>query len=267
MRTKASAAMPTFWDDLGATEQDELANMYAYFDYKLATFLIMAGEHSYLRFQDEMVVDRAGTDLFQIVPPFPEFDRLLGEPQSDGIKINSTTWEREFEYCMVTLDVDGGTADIDWTHRADSSVENMAEGKPATQISTAYGGDASRVVDGNTDGVWQNDSVNHTATAYEAWWEVDLEAIREIGDIDVWNRTDCCGYRTADFYVLVSVDPFESDDLATTLAQPGVQAVFVEGEAGTPTSIQFDTSGRYVRVQLTTTAEKMNMAEVQVWSR
>jgi hypothetical protein len=113
-RAKASAAMPVFWARLGPTEQDELANMYAYFDFKLAFFLIMAGEHSYMRYSDQVSITYAGTDMFKIVPPFPEFNRKLGAPLSEGVRINSTTWVREFADCKVTLNVDAGTANIEW---------------------------------------------------------------------------------------------------------------------------------------------------------
>ena len=60
MRAKASAAMPAFWARLGAAEQDELATMYAYFDFKLAYFLIMAGERSYMRYSSSPVGGNAG---------------------------------------------------------------------------------------------------------------------------------------------------------------------------------------------------------------
>mgnify|MGYP000918275301 CR=1 FL=1 len=270
-RAKASLAMPVFWNKLGPTQQDELAEMYAYFDMKLAIFLIMAGEQSYFRYVDEVIVNYSGTDMFKIVPPFPEFDRKLGAPISDGVRINATTWEREFEYCKVTLDVEGGMANIDWSHRSDGLVENMAVGKPALQSSTSGSYSADRACDGNTDGNLYNGSVSHTTRDYQPWWEVDLEAIREIGDIDVWGRTDDRSWLLKDFYVLVSEDPFESDDLATTLAQPGVTATYVAGRIdGLPNdmiSLPIDVPGRYVRVQMTSTSSLLMMAEVEVWSK
>ncbi|WDE98918.1 putative glycoside hydrolase [Lentisphaera profundi] len=286
---KASQAMPTFWARLEAKkptpkgkklrpkdqnvfnkaqkEQDALACMYSNFDFKLAYFLIMAGENSYMRISNQVVAERAGTDMFGIVPPFPEFDRKLGRPISAGVRVSATTWQRKFEYCKVTLNVDHDIADIDWSYRSDDKygTENMALGKPATQSSTVEGGVASRAVDGNTDGDMSKGSVNQTGSG-PAWWQVDLEAIREIGKIDVWNRTGKESSRTADFYVMVSMDPFLSKDLKETLAQPGVTAVKVDGKCGTPSSLPFNIAGRYVRVQLTATAGIINMAEVQVWS-
>jgi hypothetical protein len=268
MRAKASAAMPVFWEKLDAGEQDDLAEMYAYFDYKLAMFLIMAGEHSYLRFQDSLLVNDSGSYQFQMVPPFPEFDRKLGAPLSDGIRVSDTTWVREFEYCMVTLDVDGGIADVDWTHRSDGQTENMAIGKPSYQSSTAGDETADRANDGNTDPELDNDSVARTDNGTQIWWEFDLEAVREIGHIDVWGST-YKSWLLEDVYVLVSVDPFESTDFATTLAQPGVKAYFIDGRidrlSNGMASVHVDIPGRYVRVVQSNPGSCI-LAEVQVWS-
>jgi hypothetical protein len=119
MRTKASAAMPAFWARLDSTNQDALATMYAYFDFKLAYFLIMAGERSYLRYQSSPVGGNAGgLDQFKLMPPFPEFNAKLGAPLYEGYKTNSTTWVREFKNCKVTLNVEGGQATLDWRFRA-----------------------------------------------------------------------------------------------------------------------------------------------------
>jgi hypothetical protein len=66
-REKARKAMPTFWEKIDRKEQDELAEIYAYFDFKLAMFLIAAGEHSYFKYAVEPLGDNAGTDLFKNV--------------------------------------------------------------------------------------------------------------------------------------------------------------------------------------------------------
>ncbi|GIW41612.1 MAG: hypothetical protein KatS3mg076_2189 [Candidatus Binatia bacterium] len=141
---------------------------------------------------------------------------------------------------------------------------NLALGKPVLQSSTIVGGVASRAVDGNTNGNWSAGSVTHTNIEPEAWWEVDLLEVASIESIDIWNRTDCCGTRLSNFYVLVSDVPFGSTSLAQVLAQPGVSAFFVPGTAGSPTTVPVNRTGRYVRVQLTAT-EYLSLAEVQVW--
>ena len=50
----------------------------------------------------------------------------------------------------------------------------MALGKPATQSFTAYGGVASRAVDGITNSLFNAGSCTHTEH-HPSWWMVDLE--------------------------------------------------------------------------------------------
>lgn len=147
------------------------------------------------------------------------------------------------------------------------SVTNIAQGKSATQIDDAFGGVASRAVDGNTSGNYSLNSVTHTNYHAQAWWQVDLGAVGQLDKIRVWNRTDCCGDRVTNFYVLVSDTPFASTDLNATLSQPGVSAYLTPGMAGTPTTLTVNRTGRYVRVQLAG-ANWLNIAEVEVlgWS-
>ena len=69
--------------------------------------------------------------------------------------------------------------------------ENVARGKPATQVSTTHDAPAARAVDGNTEGgFFVGNSVTHTATQADPWWEVDLGAEEAVERIVVWNRTD-----------------------------------------------------------------------------
>jgi len=81
----------------------------------------------------------------------------------------------------------------------------------------------------------------------------------------VWNRTDCCGEALTNFYVFVSDVPFTSTDLAATQNQAGVSSYPVPGQAGSPTSINVNRTGRYVRVQLVG-VDRLSLAEVQVWA-
>ncbi len=146
-----------------------------------------------------------------------------------------------------------------------TNASNLAYNKTTTQSSTAYSAPASRAVDGNTSGNWNDGSVTHTSVQSQAWWEVDLGSVESIATIDVWNRTDCCGSALTNFYVFVSDVPFTSTDLTTTINQSGVSSTNVTGQAGTPTSLTVNRTGRYVRVQLVSTSERLSLAEVQVW--
>jgi hypothetical protein len=86
-----------------------------------------------------------------------------------------------------------------------SNGENVALKGTATQSSTAYSGEAKRAIDGKTEGdFFKGQSVSHTNTEKDPWWEVDLGSPVEIERIAIWNRTDSnLGSRLADFRVSV----------------------------------------------------------------
>jgi YD repeat-containing protein len=145
---------------------------------------------------------------------------------------------------------------------------NLAQGKPTAQSSTlVYNppGDASHAVDGNTDGNYFAGSVTHTNTDNQPWWQVDLGAVQSVGAIHLWNRTDCCQDRLANYYVFVSDAPFASTDPAQTQAQAGVWTSYNAGQAPTHATLTANRAGRYVRVQLAGTGI-LSLAEVQVFA-
>jgi RHS repeat-associated protein len=147
---------------------------------------------------------------------------------------------------------------------AGSGVANLALNKPATQSSTGWDGLAQRGVDGNTDGNFWNGSVTHTAFETQPWWQVDLQSVMTLQNINVWNRTDCCGEALTNFYVFVSDNPFTANDVTSTQNQPGVSTYYVAGQGGVPSMIALNRTGRYVRVQLGG-YERLSVAEVQVF--
>jgi putative heme-binding domain-containing protein len=72
-----------------------------------------------------------------------------------------------------------------------SDGRNVARQGKAKQSSTAYGGAASRAIDGNTSGSYGAGGQTHTAEgSRNPWWEVDLGAEYPIGSIVIYNRTD-----------------------------------------------------------------------------
>jgi RHS repeat-associated protein len=142
---------------------------------------------------------------------------------------------------------------------------NVALNKTAAQSSThASGAAASRAVDGNTDGIFSNNSVTHTLNDANAWWHVDLGQVETIGTIQIWNRVEF-PERLTNFYVFVSDVPFTSTNLTTTLNQAGVSSYQTTGQCGFPTELAINRTGRYVRVQLAGT-NYLSLAEVQVWT-
>ncbi|MDD5286438.1 MAG: discoidin domain-containing protein [Desulfuromonadaceae bacterium] len=140
---------------------------------------------------------------------------------------------------------------------------NLALKKSVRQSSTGYGGNAAHAVDDDTNGNYNANSVSHTNNDKEAWWEVDLGRTQNIREIIIWNRTDCCGERLSNFYLLVSERPFNSNSLVEALNNNSIRNYQYAGIAGSKVSIPFDTPGRYVRVQLRGT-NYLSLAEVQV---
>ncbi len=133
-------------------------------------------------------------------------------------------------------------------------ITNIALTGTASQSSTAFRGSASRAVDGNTDGSYNRNSVTHTASSNQPWWEVELSEISTIDSINLYNRTNsCCITRLSNFTVSI-------------LDENGA-IVFSSFFADSPNpSISIDVggiTGKTVRVQLEGT-NFLSIAEVQV---
>jgi azurin/glucose/arabinose dehydrogenase len=72
-----------------------------------------------------------------------------------------------------------------------SGGRNIALTGKASQINTAFDGDAARAIDGKTSGVYGEDSTTHTRENIEnPWWELDLGSEQPIESVSIWNRTD-----------------------------------------------------------------------------
>ncbi|MCP3976353.1 MAG: hypothetical protein GY720_17855 [bacterium] len=142
---------------------------------------------------------------------------------------------------------------------------SVPAGSVATQSSTfpgSYGPELA--IDGNVSGTDLDvHSITQTNFDVEAWWELDMLSSIQVDRVMLWNRTDCCADRLADFYLFVSDVPFTTADVATTLAQPGVTAVFHAGPAPAYVELQPGVTGRYLRIQLTG-QNHLTLAEVQV---
>jgi len=147
---------------------------------------------------------------------------------------------------------------------------NLAQNKLATQSSTLpeYGSTYAGVaVDGNTDGNFFNRSVTHTNADANAWWQVDLGASQTIGNVVVWNRTDCCSSRLGDYWVFVSDVPFLATDTPASLQNRA--NTFSSHQTAVPSpsaTIPVNAPGRFVRVQLSGT-NNLSLAEVQVFGQ
>ena len=101
-----------------------------------------------------------------------------------------------------------------------SDGRNIAPTGKASQINTAYGGPASRAIDGNKSGNYGDEGQTHTAeNTPNPWWEVDLGAEVPIDSIAVFNRSEGNYYTRLDRYTLKVLDAsrkvvFEAANLA-----------------------------------------------------
>jgi hypothetical protein len=147
---------------------------------------------------------------------------------------------------------------------ANSPVKNVALNKATKQSSQGWGGEPKRAVDGNTSGNYGHKSVTHTQAKKESWWQVDLAGVYDIETINVYNRTDCCGERLSNFYVMVSDTPFPAD-LNSAKNQANWNQ-HVADQAKQKESFTVGTKGRYVQVQLAG-SNNLSLAEVEVMGR
>ena len=141
---------------------------------------------------------------------------------------------------------------------------NLAQGKSASQSSTYVDAGASRAVDGNADGNYNNNSVSHTNYTVNPWWQVDLGSKTAIASISLWNRTDCCGDRLRNFFVFVADYDMTGKIFGDLVVDTTVWRYSLGTAAPTALNIPVNTTGRYVRVQLAGT-EHLHLAEVQVF--
>ena len=134
--------------------------------------------------------------------------------------------------------------------------ENIAWKKQATQSSTAYGGNANRALDGNTNSSYSQNSVTHTNFEKQAWWQVDLGRSEQVGLVRLFNRGDGeLAKRLSNFDVILYDEKGQE-----------VSKQFVKQLTSNQLDVQFNGKiGRYVRVQLHHEYQALSLAEVEVF--
>lgn len=135
-------------------------------------------------------------------------------------------------------------------------MENIALGKQVSQSSTAFGGDASRALDGNTNSSYSQQSITHTKFENQPWWEVDLGRTEQVGLVRLHNRGDGeLSKRLSDFDVILY------DEKGKEVARQ-----YVSKLDGTSLDVQLNGKlGRRVRVQLRKNNQALSLAEVEVF--
>ena len=138
---------------------------------------------------------------------------------------------------------------------------NLSVGKPASHKCN-YGSryPASKGTDGIVNK--RRRYITHTCKTSNSWWQVDLQATKEIDSVQLWNRGDCCRFRLSNFYIRF-LD--ESGNEVKNIFHAGG----LEGDQWT--QIFYPGKGvfaRYVKVQLTA-GEPLSVTEVRVmgWDR
>ena len=174
-----------------------------------------------------------------------------------------------FKFTYDNLGDDGfnynAVLSLDFLIRDDSP--NLALNKPSRASSEAYGTFASTANDGNTNSNYPN--IVHTADpiGVDSWWEVDLEDVHYIRQVNIYNRTDCCSELLTNYHVFISEVPFTDNSVAAIQAQPGVTDIFQTSIAGHPTKLtDINVMGRFVRKQFDSTdAQFLEIGEVEVY--
>ena len=137
------------------------------------------------------------------------------------------------------------------------SGENIAAHKPASQSSIAYGGEASRAVDGNRDNAWSHRSVTHTDFQDHSWWKVDLEKEESVGTVRIYNRGDGdVAKRLSNFDVILL------DKAGNEVTRQHIDSLNNQPKI----DVQFSgVHAQYVKIELNNPKTPLSLAEVEVY--
>ena len=135
--------------------------------------------------------------------------------------------------------------------------ENIAAHKPASQSSIAYGGEASRAVDGNRDNAWSHRSVTHTDFQDHSWWKVDLEKEESVGTVRIYNRGDGdVAKRLSNFDVILL------DKAGNEVTRQHIDSLNNQSTI----DVQFSgVHAQYVKIELNNPKTPLSLAEVEVY--
>lgn len=117
-----------------------------------------------------------------------------------------------------------------------SGGKNIARSGKATQSSTGNGADASRAIDGNTSGDFNDGGQTHTQEGQEnTWWELDLGSAQPIDSIRIWNRSENNGQfaKRLDHFTLTLLDS-EHKEVTSVKDQPAPEVnveIAIKGDA------------------------------------
>ncbi|XP_060566743.1 uncharacterized protein LOC132725615 [Ruditapes philippinarum] len=111
-------------------------------------------------------------------------------------------------------------------------------------------------VDGNADTTVYNHHCFHTKNSTSPWWQVDLQGVYYIRQVNITNRKDCCTDRASKVEVSV----------ATVDGGNRTVVAYHEGSIGPFKSFKFDpVKARFVRITLKDKTELFHLCEVEVF--
>ncbi|XP_077864003.1 uncharacterized protein LOC100367054 [Saccoglossus kowalevskii] len=143
-------------------------------------------------------------------------------------------------------------------------LSNIAVGKIASQSSTNKNGAvASRAVDGNKNGdLKAGKSCIQTNKEFQPWWKLDLGESKDVYQVIITNRQDCCSFRLKNAEVRVGdSENFEDNPVCgmMVMGKRSRQETLIMN-CGCGESMR----GRYVSVQLQDKTQMLHFCEVEV---
>jgi type IV pilus assembly protein PilY1 len=165
------------------------------------------------------------TNLFARVT---DSDKPLWQGTSRAGKVlqvanNGNFWSEipNARYVKIQL-VDTNALSLAEVRVVNSDSTNVAQGRTTSQSSTDFGAVSGRAVDNNTNGTFNNNSVTHTLSEYQPWWQVDLGSSQQISRLRIYNRTDCCEDRLRNFYIFAASFDMSGKTMSELLEDPAV---------------------------------------------
>lgn len=125
--------------------------------------------------------------------------------QATNVLASETLTLRKDDALKLVVQPESGPANLPVTLSVPSALNwTLEPGVTATQSSSGWGGVASRAIDGNVNGFYNQGSVTHTANLPQSWWEVDLGQARTITRVVLWNRQDKQPKRLSNYRILIT---------------------------------------------------------------
>lgn len=149
-----------------------------------------------------------------------------------------------------------------------SNEGNVALNKSATMSS--YEDDLTSpgaAVDGRVGRAANFDNAT-TQWQRQPWWQVDLQGLYTLSEIEIWPRPNA-GDATGNFFIMTSPNPMSrQESLEALLDRPDVRSLYVSGGIPNPPYVgaMGSTTARYVRIQRAEEGnKKLRLAEVKVY--